>query len=152
MSESVAQRLAAPRRLPNTPPLTVWLNGGVTGFNGQANGFENLNCRRGPQSLFACPLHSSHPHSGTQGKGTTFGDQRITALVSCRRLRSSRTSGFKMRLHVRAFVCTDWPEVDHRDPPYCWSVSGFLSARSRFPPSRPSLLSPPPSSGTQAWW
>ena len=27
MSESVAERLAAPRWLPNTPPLTVWLNG-----------------------------------------------------------------------------------------------------------------------------
>ena len=55
---------------------------GVSGFNGQANGFNNLNCRRGPRSLFACPLHPPHPHSVKQGKGTAFGDQRTVGLVS----------------------------------------------------------------------
>ena len=55
---------------------------GVNGFNGQGNGFENLNCRHVPWSLFACPLHLPHPHSVEQGRGTAFGDQRIVALVS----------------------------------------------------------------------
>ena len=54
----------------------------VSGFNMQANGFENLNCRRGPRSLFACPLHPPHLHSAKHGKGTVFGDQCIVALVS----------------------------------------------------------------------
>ena len=74
MSESVARRLAAP------PPHCVaeWR---VSGFNGQEKGFENLNCRRGPWSLFACLLHPPHPHSAKQGKGTAFGDQCIVAIV-----------------------------------------------------------------------
>ena len=55
---------------------------GVSGFNGRANGFENLNCRRGPRTLFTCPLHPPYPHSAKRGKGTVFRDQRIVALVS----------------------------------------------------------------------
>ena len=55
---------------------------GMRRFSGQVNGFENLNCRRGPRSLFACPLHPPHPNWAKQGKGTALGDQRIVALVS----------------------------------------------------------------------
>ena len=55
---------------------------GVSGFNGQVNGFENLNCRRGPRSLFVCLLHPPHPHCAKQGKGTAFGNQHSVALVS----------------------------------------------------------------------
>ena len=54
---------------------------GVSGFNGQANGFEKWNCGCGPWSMFACPLHPPHPHSVKQGKGTVFGDQRAVELV-----------------------------------------------------------------------
>ena len=55
---------------------------GVSGFHGQANGFEILNCRRGPRSPFACPLHPPHLLSAKHGKGTAFGNYRIVALLS----------------------------------------------------------------------
>ena len=45
---------------------------GVSRFNGQANGFENLNCCRGPQSLFVCPVHPPHPHSARIRRNRQF--------------------------------------------------------------------------------
>ena len=51
---------------------------GVSGFNGHGNRFENLNCFRGPRSLFACPLLPSHLHLTKRDNG----DQRIGELVS----------------------------------------------------------------------
>ena len=73
---------------------------GVSRFNGQANGFEDLNCCCGPRSLFACPLYPPHPYSAKQGKLTPFGDQRIVALVSYHRLRSSRVSAFNCKVNT----------------------------------------------------
>ena len=68
MSKSVAQRLVAPRWLPNTPPLTVWLNGEWADSNGlQANGFENLKCRRGPAvnvHMSVAPIPSAFGETG----------------------------------------------------------------------------------------
>ena len=42
---------------------------GVGGFNGQANGFENLNCHRGPQSLFPVSVASSPSAFGETWQG-----------------------------------------------------------------------------------
>ena len=53
---------------------------GVSG-NGQVNRLENLNYRRGPQSLFACPLHPPHPYSAKQGKGIVQGSVYCSASL-----------------------------------------------------------------------
>ena len=69
---------------------------GVSRFNGQAISFTNLKCCHGHWSLFACPLHPPHPYSAKQGMLTSFGDQRIVALVpQTTIITSSRMSGFK---------------------------------------------------------
>ena len=51
-------------------------------FNWQANGLENLNCRRGTLVPVRVSLASTSSTFREQGKGTAFGDQRIVALVS----------------------------------------------------------------------
>ena len=78
---------------------------GLSGFNGgQANRFENLNCSHGPWSLFACLMHSPHPHSAKHGKGTAFGDQRIVALVSV--LQTMIITHFRLYYLVRIVLRT----------------------------------------------
>ena len=46
--------------------VTEW---GVSGVTGQANWFENLNCRSGHLSLFACPLRPLPSTFGETGQG-----------------------------------------------------------------------------------
>ena len=82
MSESVAQRLAALRWPPYTPPLTVWLNGKWADSAGKRTDLKIWTVTVDSRSLFKCPLHPPHPHSEKQDKGTSFRDQRIVVLVS----------------------------------------------------------------------
>ena len=83
MSESVVvRRLAAPRFTHEHSSSHCVAEWGVSRFKGQANGFENLNCRRGSLVSVRMSVAPTHLHSAKQGKGTAFGDQRIVALVS----------------------------------------------------------------------
>ena len=81
MNKSVAQRLAAPALTPEHSSPHCVAQWRVSAFNGQANGFENMNCGHGPRSLFMCPFYPPHLCSAKQGKGTAFRDQHIAALV-----------------------------------------------------------------------
>ena len=69
MSESVALRIAAPRWLLNTPPLTVWPDGEWADSTGKRTDLNIWTVAVDP-----CPC--------SQGKGTVFGDQGIVAQVS----------------------------------------------------------------------
>ena len=69
-SESVARRLAALPWLLNTHHVTVRPNGEWAHSMGKRTGVK---CRRRPQSLFACPLHSAK-------RGKAFGVQWLTLL------------------------------------------------------------------------
>ena len=54
MSESVARRLGGTALTPEHSSPHCVAEWGVSGFNGLANRFENLNCRCGPRSLVHC--------------------------------------------------------------------------------------------------
>ena len=57
----------------------------MSGFNGQANGFQNFNSRRWnpvPNRVSVAPSTPFSFGETGQGSAAAFGDQRIVALVS----------------------------------------------------------------------
>ena len=81
--EQVAKRLEAPCWLPNTPPLTVWLNGEWTDSTGKRTHLKIWTVAVDPVPVRCLCVHCTHPHPhlAKPGKGTVFGDHGIVALV-----------------------------------------------------------------------
>ena len=96
MSESVAQRLAAPRCLPNTPPLTAWPNGEWADSTGKWTDLKiwTVAVDPGPCSLAIASTPSAFGVTG-QGNGVWGSAYCSASLHAVGLFRSSQVTGFK---------------------------------------------------------
>ena len=76
---------------------------GVSGFNGRANRFENLNCRRGPPDPVHVSIAPIPSAFGETGQRDGVQGSAYCSVSLRRRLRSSRRSGFNITFLLESF-------------------------------------------------